>query len=163
MQHSQIYILLALIISTEFNKVHPMSDSNFEAVRFLPGTDLKKNLTDYATENHILSGFIVTCVGSLKNVTLRMAGAKEVRDFPGPLEIVSMVGTFSTSGSHFHISVSDEKGRVFGGHLMEGSVVHTTAETIIGKIPSVRFNRKHCQKSGWPELSVEPLKHQDAK
>ena len=114
-------------------------------------------LYEYASRQKILSDFIVTYVGSLTRAKLRMAGAKDIRDIEGPLEITSLVGTFGTDGSHFHVSVSDENGTVIGGHLMEESIVHTTAEVVIGKIPGERFNRKQCEKSGWKELSIEAV------
>lgn len=33
-------------------------------------------------------------------------------------------------GAHLHISVSDGDGRTLGGHLAEGTFVHTTAQPI---------------------------------
>ena len=86
-----------------------------------------------------------------------MAGAKNIQDIEGSLEITSLVGTFGTDGSHVHVSVSDQNGTVIGGHLMEESIVHTTAEVVIGTIPGKRFNRKYCEKSGWKELSIEAV------
>ena len=49
------------------------------------------------------SAWIVTCVGSLKQAHLRMAGATERTLFKGPFEITSLVGTLSQDGvPHAH-------------------------------------------------------------
>lgn len=102
---------------------------------------------------------VATCVGSLHKVTIRMAGAQptkqDVRTLDGHYEIVSLVGTLSQSGSHLHISVSDENGLVFGGHLKEGSLVTTTAEVVVGYDDSIRFYRELDQATGFDELVVK--------
>ena len=87
-----------------------MSETQFEAFRIFPGEDLKQFFTEYASKHKILSGFVVICVGSMTRAKLRMAGAKDIRDIEGPLEITSLVGTFGTDGSHFYVSVSDKMG-----------------------------------------------------
>jgi len=72
------------------------------AIRFLPGQDLKKELEKFVKEKEINAGFIMTCVGSLKKATLRMAGAKVTKNFEQKLEIVSLVGTLSPDAFHVH-------------------------------------------------------------
>jgi len=128
------------------------------AVRLTPNQDLKTALEKIIKEKDIKSGYIATCVGSLHTVTMRLAGAKpekqDIRTFDGHFEIVSLVGTVSTNGTHLHISVSDEQGGVVGGHLKEGSMVTTTAEVVIGYDESVVFNRVIDEETGFEELSV---------
>lgn len=129
------------------------------AIRLKPNQDLKTELEKLVNENGIKSGFIATCVGSLHKVTIRMAGAKpekqDIRTLEGHFEIISLVGTISVSGTHLHISVSDENGAVIGGHLKEGSLVTTTAEIVIGYDESVTFNRVLDEETGFDELSIE--------
>ena len=72
----------------------------------------------------------------------------------GPLEIVSAEGTISSNGVHVHIAVSDDEGAVYGGHLMEGCKVHTTAEICIMETEMV-FKRIFDPETGYKELIFE--------
>lgn len=132
---------------------------NVLAFRIQPNKDLKNELEHFIYENNISSGFVVTCVGSLRTVNIRMAGAKpeaqDIRKLEGHFEIVSLVGTLSRAGSHLHISVSDSEGRVTGGHLKEGSIVATTAEVVVGYDPDVLFEREFDESTGFEELVVK--------
>lgn len=128
------------------------------AFRLKPGQDLKSGIEEIIKENNIQSGFVATCVGSLHEVTMRMAGAQpdkqDIRTLDGHFEIVSLVGTVSVSGTHLHVSVSDENGDVIGGHLKEGSIVTTTAEVVIGYDETLKFDRVIDQETGFEELSI---------
>jgi predicted DNA-binding protein with PD1-like motif len=123
------------------------------AFRLQPDQDLKTSLNDYARTNQISAGVILTCVGSLNGATLRMADEK-IMTFDSKFEIVSLIGTFSSDGGHFHISLSDENGNVIGGHLKEGCIVHTTAEIVIGKIENLTFTRIMDRNTGFKELEI---------
>ena len=101
------------------------------AIRFLPGQDLKKELVTFVEENNIKAGFILTCVGSLVQATLRMAGAKVIKIYDDKYEILSLVGTLSPDGLHLHVALSDDQGHVIGGHLMEGCIINVTAENLV--------------------------------
>ena len=73
------------------------------------------------------------------------------------LEIVSLVGTLSsTGGHHLHISLSDKDGKVIGGHVFGELNVFTTAEVVIGDCSDLLFVREHDPSSGWDELVVKP-------
>jgi predicted DNA-binding protein with PD1-like motif len=128
------------------------------ALRLLPGKDLKNSLIAFATEHRLKAAFIITCVGSLEEAAIRMAGAGEVKQFSDKLEILSLSGTFSDRGGHFRICTSDKNGRVCGGHLMEGCVVYTTAEIVIGEAPGIEFRRAEDIETGFKELKITPLK-----
>lgn len=136
------------------------------------------------------SAFVMSVVGSLECVTLRMANtgkrnlnhnnkrprsdddeekeekndccgggnekmsSNEVRQWEERLEIVSLVGTFDKDGGqHLHMSVSDAKGNVFGGHLI-GGTIFTTLELVVGVIAGVQFTRELCDNTGFQELVV---------
>ena len=62
------------------------------ALRLIPGDDLKESL-DRAVAQAIDAAAVVTCVGSLEQAMIRFAGAEQATRVPGPLEIVSLVGT----------------------------------------------------------------------
>lgn len=121
--------------------------------RLVHGQDLKTCLKNLTYKNGVKSGIIVCIVGSINNAVLRMSnGDKKV--FRGPFEIVSCEGTISQDGVHVHISVSDENGRVFGGHLLEGCKIYTTAE--IGIIETkIMLKRIFDPETGYKELFVD--------
>lgn len=121
--------------------------------RLLPGQDLKIDLKNFSDKSGVKSGIIVCLVGSINNAVLRMSNGDK-RVFEGPFEIVSSEGTISQDGVHVHISVSDEMGRVFGGHLLEGCKIYTTAE--IGIIESeIMLKRAFDPETGYKELLLD--------
>ncbi len=124
------------------------------AIRLHPGSDLKKELKAFVGQNNIKAGVILTCVGSLTKATLRMADESITRTFDEKFEIVSMVGTLSQDGNHIHVSLSDAKGNVIGGHLKEGCVVYSTAEIVIGELSDSIFSRKLDERTGFKELDI---------
>ena len=137
-------------------------------IRICKGEDLVSSMEKAATSAMEKSGtsssFVLTAVGSLESVTLRMANASngdglfvnDVKEWKERLEIVSLVGTFSREGKHLHMSVSDGKGNVFGGHLMSGKIF-TTLELVIGVILNVDFSRVQDPTTGYKELVVNPM------
>jgi uncharacterized protein len=90
------------------------------AFRLKPGEDLKEGIEKQVMENQINAGWITTCTGSLTEYMLRFANQPEDSSGSGHFEIVSLVDTVSTNGSHIHISISDSTGKTIGGHLMPG-------------------------------------------
>jgi len=136
-------------------------------IRLQPGDDLVPALIDAATKAIAASpgagsAFVLSAVGSLKDVSLRLAtvshGGKydscDIKRVRENLEVVSLVGTFTPDGGmHLHMSVSDGKGRTYGGHLMAG-VVFTTLELVLGTIANVSFDRKFDERTGFSELVV---------
>lgn len=126
-------------------------------IRLKPGQDLKKSLAEYATEHKIRAAALITCVGSLSVINLRMAGAKKKLRLEEKHEIVSMVGTLAKSGLHLHLSVSDMEGRVTGGHVLDGNIVNTTAEIVFGELKGFEFRREQDQETGYEELAIYPL------
>ena len=78
-------------------------------LRLHPNHDLKKELIKFAKENKIKAGFVMTCVGSLRRATLRMADETVIKNFEKRFEINSLSGTLCQDDVHLHISLSDEK------------------------------------------------------
>jgi uncharacterized protein len=126
--------------------------------RLKPGTDLKQSIEAMVAERSICAGFVLTCVGSLQQAVVRMSGAKpdaqDVRTYTGSYEVVSLVGTVSTSGCHLHMSFSDNEGVVLGGHLKEGTIIHTTAEVVVGIEDKTEYRRELDDDTGFAELVV---------
>jgi uncharacterized protein len=145
------------------------------ACRLKPGADIVASIQKVAiaasqSTNHCSAVVVVSCVGSVSSLTLRMANASSndtsksspLRTWNEPLEILSLVGTISVTAEedsehgvsyHLHMSVSDKNGAVHGGHFVKG-FVHTTMELVLGTISHVQFSRVFDPNTGYRELEV---------
>lgn len=147
-------LIISLLISCTTPKA--MVNNHVYALRLGPNQDLKQEIMAFVKANNIQAGYIVTCVGSLKKANLRLANQPEATTWTEKFEIVSLVGTFGVdSGIHLHASISDGTGKTFGGHLMDGNVIYTTAEIIIGEVLDVKFYRKLDSITTYNELFIE--------
>ena len=132
------------------------------AVRLHPGGDLVAAMQGVAEDamnsspEPTASAFVLTAVGSLEEVTLRMADANVVKTFKENLEVVSLVGTFSQDRKHLHMTVSRANGSTIGGHLLAGRI-YTTMELVLGIIEGVAFERVMDKKTGYRELEVRNM------
>lgn len=126
------------------------------AFRLAPDADLKDALIDYCVAHGIEAACIIGCVGSLREARIRFAGQPDCVLLPGRFEIVSLAGTLSRHGGHFHIAIANEQGELVGGHLMRGSPVFTTAEIVLGILPGMIFHRTFDPLTGYKELEVRP-------
>ncbi len=130
------------------------------SLRLKPGQDLRQELMNFAKQQNIQAGSLVTCVGALKPIVLRMAGAKpneqDIRTFQDTHEIVSLVGTITGDDCHLHIALSNKNGQVIGGHLKEGSLVDLTAEVVIANDETVTYTRRMDEETKFPELIIKP-------
>ncbi len=124
------------------------------ATRFKPNQDLKKSLKEFVNINNIQAGFILSGVGSLKQANLRFAGQSESQLLREKFEIVSLVGTLSIHGIHLHISLANKEGKTLGGHLVDGCIIYTTAEIVIGESQDHTFSRTLDEQTGFQELLV---------
>lgn len=134
----------------------PPSASKLWVLRLHPGDDLVDSIMNFAREHSISAGGIVTCVGSLDHVRLRYANQNNYEDLDAKgkhFEIVSLVGTFSTTDRHLHLAVANEQGAVFGGHASSGNKVFTTAEIIIVEGRDWLFRREKDPETTYLELS----------
>src|SRR5262249_11274846 len=93
------------------------SSARFFAFRLQPGQDLRTEILAFARREGIRAGSMVTCVGSLTTVKLRLADRSDTTTRTGHFEIVSLVGTLDPAGGHVHLCVTDGDGTAFGGHL----------------------------------------------
>lgn len=125
-------------------------------IRLKPEQDLKQSLKNFVEQNHIQAGFILTAVGSLQQANLRFANRNDSQVFHERFEIVSLVGTVSTHGMHLHISLSDRNGKTIGGHLLDGCIIYTTAEVVLGSSEEFIFLRTLDEKTGYKELKIRP-------
>ena len=123
-------------------------------LRLAPGTDLRAALETALHAQRIGAAFVIQGIGSLSEAQIRMAGADHPTDLRGNLEILTLAGSLSPTGSHLHMSVADAQGRVTGGHVSPGCIVRTTAEILLVLLPQHEFSREHDAQSGYPELVI---------
>ena len=142
-------LTLNLVSSTSTEK-----DVEVIAIRINPGEDLRQSLLQYCIDQEIDAAYLLSCVGSLRQAVIRFANQPEGTVFEQKLEIISLAGTLSQQGIHLHIAVSDSAGQVIGGHLMEGSTIHTTAEIVLGIVPNTIFRREIDPLTGYRELKI---------
>lgn len=126
----------------------------FHCYRLEPNDDLKAKLAQICSEKNIQAACIASSVGSLKKLKLRLANSKTFLEKIENFEIISLNGTISVHGIHLHASVSDEQGRVFGGHLMDQNIIYTTCELVILELPGFSFTREMDSATGFKELKV---------
>lgn len=132
-----------------------MNDSTkIHVIRLKPEEDLKTSLTNFVKQENIEAGWIVTCVGSLTEYSIRFANQQNAATGSGHFEIVSLVGTLSVNGSHLHLSISDSTGKTIGGHLLDGCKIYTTAEIVIGESKGLSFKREKDGSTPWEELQI---------
>ncbi len=123
--------------------------------RLKPDQDLFDFIENFVVENKIEAGCVLSSVGSLTHVTLRLANREYYNEYEGHFEIVSMTGTVSINGSHIHISISDGDGVTIGGHLVSGCKIYTTAEIVLAVFEDVVYQRELLENDlGYEELTV---------
>ncbi len=134
------------------------SSFRVHTLRLHPGEDVLTELKKFIKENKIEAGFIMSAVGSLTHYTIRFANQEEGSQGVGHFEVVSLTGLLSTEGNHVHVSVSDSTGRTIGGHLLEGNLVYTTLEIVIGEDLDHSYKRETDPTFGYKELVVKKKK-----
>ena len=122
--------------------------------RLLPGQDVRKEIEKLILENQIWAAIILSLVGSLTKLTLRMADGKTMKSWRKNFEIVSATGILSKDDCHVHISASDKSGKTIGGHLKQGCIVGTTAELVVLVFDNIKYKRIPDPKTGYKELKI---------
>lgn len=125
-------------------------------LRLKPDQDLRQSLKNFANQENIKAGFILSAIGSLKQAKIRFANQSDSILLIEKFEILSLNGTIATSGVHLHIAISDKQGKTIGGHLDNECIIYTTAEIIIGTTEQFIFNRTIDEQTGYKELEIIP-------
>ena len=118
---------------------------NIFSLKLKSNSDLLESLDDFATKNASF-GYVLGVIGNLSKVVFKCPGKSKPYEFDGTLEIMSLNGTISPTKSHLHLSISDDKCKVWGGHLEKGTIVLKEVELLVGflekeyNIPSVSTN-----------------------
>ena len=122
-------------------------------MRLNPGEDLRQRLRQTVRQERLTAAWVMTAVGSLRQVSLRLADMVTVED---EFEIISMSGTLGRSSLHVHLAVADPKGTMLGGHVMPGCLVADagTVEVVLGADDGWRFERAPDPTTGFDELFI---------
>ncbi len=122
--------------------------------RLAHGADLLAELTRIAAERGVSAGR-VEVIGAVKKARAGYYDQEKkqygFRDFDEPLEILALIGNVSLKDGapfvHAHVTLGDEEGRAFGGHLAEGTVVFA-AEFRMEELPGAKLNRVPDETTG---------------
>lgn len=147
-------LLLSLLFSQCQNPPTMKPSFRLHTLRLHPGEDVMPELKKFLADNQIKAGFIMSAVGSLTQYNLRFANQNEGDKAEGHFEVVSLTGLLSTEGNHIHLSVSDSTGHTIGGHLLDGNIVYTTLELVIGEDMDHIYHREIDPTFGYKELVV---------
>jgi len=122
-------------------------------VRLSENEDLLEAITHRAKNSNITTGFFIL-IGVLKKAVVGFyrRGEYQPIEIDGPLEILSCLGNISIRERepfvHAHISVANEKGESFGGHVLPGCIIAVTGgELIFVEAPDVKLQRKFDEKT----------------
>jgi len=126
--------------------------------RLLAGEDLLDTITQVAAKARVYAGFF-SLIGTLRTAKLGFfhEGKYKTIEMQQPLEIVSCLGNVSVKEgkvfAHAHAAVSDEEGRVFGGHVMPGCIIGVTGELVLAEATGIRLLRKFDRRTKLSLLS----------
>lgn len=149
-------ILALFLVASSAACASVQSETRSYIVRLKPGQELKTELSRLAQESDLQAASIVSAVGSLTDVSLRLANQPDATHYSGHFEVVSLSGYLAANEFHLHMAVSDGEGRTIGGHVMDGNRVYTTLVVVIEEHLRFRYRREHDPASGYDELVIDP-------
>ena len=116
------------------------------------GDDLLIEIKALCVENNIAAGVALSGVGCVSRARIRDASGINIREINRHMEIVSLNGTVSAARCHLHIALSAEDLSTYGGHLVEGCIINTTCELVIGILEEVRYDMEQDKETGYDEI-----------
>lgn len=132
------------------------------AGRLLPGTDLLTGIEEICRQNGVTYANIATCFGSFQSAGYLYlvpkadakvgAGYGDINRVAGPVEFLTGTGVVCQRDGnydiHFHATMCDKEGKVFGGHIVKGqNPVLTTVDVVINEIKDVQMFRKYDEET----------------
>lgn len=124
------------------------------AFRLRRGEDLRRQICACAAQTKLQAAVVLCAVGCLSQWRVRGADGKSIFSAKERVEIVSLTGTVSAHGCHLHVSLAREDLSVFGGHLLDGCLVNTTAEISLLALEGITFIRAPDASTGYNELLI---------
>jgi len=122
--------------------------------RLAHGSDLLNELTAVCVKEGVRLGR-VEAIGAVQKAQVGFYDQMHKKygyiEFDHPMEILKLTGNISIKEGkpmvHAHVTLSDEQGRAFGGHLAEGTVVFAS-EFILEILEGPELARVHDEVTG---------------
>lgn len=127
------------------------------AFRIKPGEPFMESIQKVCEENNILNGCILSCMGSLDGARFFAPVEIPGKKFPygygdptvleGPIELIGATGFISHSDEdevllHIHVSLGDDKGNGYAGHLIDGNKALFTIDVILMEFEGLQMKRR---------------------
>ena len=118
------------------------------------GSDLYDGLTQFIQRENIRLGRI-SGIGATTHAIVAFYDQNTKKynplEFPGGMEILNLQGNVSIRDGkpfvHVHLILSDAKGNVFGGHLLQGTKLFA-CEVTVDEFEGDELTRGHDEKTG---------------
>ncbi len=138
------------------SKMIKITDSEKYIGRLSHGSDLLEEITDTCKELGVKFGQ-VEAIGAVKKARLAYYDQASQRyshfEINEPLEITSLTGNVSSKDGkpmvHAHVTLADEKGKTYGGHLAPGTIIFA-AEIVIQIFGEEPLKRGKDEETGLP-------------
>ncbi|MDD4011876.1 MAG: DNA-binding protein [Sphaerochaetaceae bacterium] len=121
-------------------------------IRLTRGADLKQSIVQVAKDHDIKAAVVLSAVGCLSKAIVRDAGGIDLRSVEEPCEIISLMGTVSALRTHLHIGLAKQSLEAIGGHLVEGCIVNTTCELVLGILDGWEYGVCQDEETGYDEI-----------
>ncbi len=116
--------------------------------------DLFDSIKKFSDEHKIAAGIFIT-IGAVRKakISYYLQNEKKYADLSidKHLEIASCLGSISKSKSetaiHAHITLSDDDGKTYGGHLVQGTIVFA-GELFIVELQNIELERSYDDATG---------------
>ncbi|HBY73924.1 MAG TPA: hypothetical protein DEG44_04520 [Candidatus Kerfeldbacteria bacterium] len=115
---------------------YKQSNSSY-LIRFLPNEEVATGLQQFCTDHNITGGFI-SGLGAAKEIEFSHFSmiAKQYTTFTKhEVEITNITGNISVEKLHLHVTIGDNTGQAFAGHLMR-CIADPTVEIMITSFPA---------------------------
>lgn len=130
-------------------------------LRLDDGDDLFARLTDFAREERVRAGAILSGIGMLKRAVVGYWNGKEYewKETPEPMELIALHGSLAVveggPSIHLHVGLADRHHALHGGHLQKATV-GVLAEIYLETFPDRTFGRPMNESLGLRGLDLEP-------
>lgn len=129
--------------------------------KLLHGADLLQEITDVCVKEDIRLGR-VEAIGAVQKARFGFYNQEkheyQFMIIDRPLEITKLIGNISIRDGipmvHAHVTLADEEGRCYGGHLAPETIVFA-CELIVESFEGPSFVRTHDQVTGLPLWEME--------
>ena len=139
------------------------STGRLVAGRILAGSDLLATIEGICLKHGIENGQITASIGSLKQVAFNYVsrlspepgkGYTTHMTMKGPFSLLAGQGLVSRSDNpgrmniHFHAVISGEEDRVYGGHIMPGTIALSNIDIFLQEIKGIEIAREQDPSTG---------------